>query len=722
MTDFNDEPISHPDEDMFGFDPFARSISECIKRLRDPVGSVVAIHGPWGSGKSSVVNLVRHHLRETDPKLNIVPFQCWLYRTEDALAVGFFKELYAGLSPALSDSGRSQKALRKLGVHVAGAGGLLGVVVGAAAGSLWGKIITSASGVLENYIKTEDGTEALQREVAGALKKSNQRFLVVVDDIDRLSPEEALVIFRLIKSVGRLPNVTYLLAYDRETTEKAVGERYPSEGPHYLEKIIQAGFELPEPSMAHLIAMLRAKIDQIFNESGGNDPVHLGNLFHEIVVPEIITPRDVHRLANTLSVTYQAVEGEVNTADFLGLETLRLFRPSVYRAIRLHNAKLVGVGQHQPHANHEQVSQTYENIFLKNEPNEDRPRLKDALMRLFPRLQSVWLNMHYPDDKEWSQQRRACSAVHFDTYFRFSLSPHTIRLSEIQAFVNRADDREYVRSQFLEALGKEQADGRTKVSFLLDEMNCHSESIPVDKVGQFLGALYSIADDLNVEADEERGFAQTNNRLRLHWLTRALLWDRTELAERSAILLHACEEAALAWLVDISASAYHDYHPREEGAEVSPPEKCLMTEGDAKIARDQALSRVRDAANDGTLLNVKGLASVLFRWHEMVGGEAEEIREFCGTALDTDQGVAILARAFLDQTYSHAMGRFGGLGDLVYRNNDRAQVDGIEMLLDSEQFRARLAEVVQVTTMEQNDAEIVRRLIKAWDARDQGDD
>jgi hypothetical protein len=63
--------------------------------------------------------------------------------------------------------------------------------------------------------------------------------LVVIDDIDRLSLDEALLIFRLVKSVGRLPKVMHLLVYDRQLAEKIANERFPSEGPHYLEKITQ---------------------------------------------------------------------------------------------------------------------------------------------------------------------------------------------------------------------------------------------------------------------------------------------------------------------------------------------------------------------------------------------------------------------------------------------------------------------------------------------------
>ena len=58
MSNFDDVSIAAPDQDRFGFDPFAVAISDCICSIENPLGSVVAIYGPWGSGKSSVINLV----------------------------------------------------------------------------------------------------------------------------------------------------------------------------------------------------------------------------------------------------------------------------------------------------------------------------------------------------------------------------------------------------------------------------------------------------------------------------------------------------------------------------------------------------------------------------------------------------------------------------------------------------------------------------------------
>jgi hypothetical protein len=65
------------------------------------------------------------------------------------------------------------------------------------------------------------------------------------------------------------------LAFDRQIAEKIVAERYPSEGPHYLEKTIQAGFELPAPSQNDLNDSILDQIAQICGPPSERDMVHL---------------------------------------------------------------------------------------------------------------------------------------------------------------------------------------------------------------------------------------------------------------------------------------------------------------------------------------------------------------------------------------------------------------------------------------------------------------
>ena len=594
MTDFNDTPISRPEEDLFGIDPLAQTIARCILKLQDPVGSVVAVHGRWGSGKSSLINLVGHHLANSEAMPTILRFQCWSYRTEETLAVGFIREIYAGLGPEMS---QARKALQKLGARVAGTGPLLGAVAGAFGGPALGSVAGSAFGVIEKMIESDESDAALQREMVEALKKSSRRFVVVIDDIDRLSPEEALVIFRLVKSVGRLPNVIYLLAYDRAATEKAVEERYPSEGAHYLEKIVQAGFDLPEPSKSRLISMLNSRIAETFGEAIG-DQHYFNNIFSGVAAQVIQTPRDVLRLSNSLSVTYQAVRGEVNPADFLAIETLRLFRPYMYQAIRSEKLNLVGPIELSRYGNHDEIAEQYEKLFLGREQKSDLHRLKCGLERLFPRLLEQFSVHEFIDDKEWERSRRVCSANHFDTYFRFSLSQHTVPIAEVQELLRRADEPEFVKATFLNALNIQLAEGRTKAAFLLDELTYHARDMDIAKVAPFLQSLYSIAKILCDDSEDFLDFAPIDNRKRMDWLTRALLLDRTELDFRSQILLEAIQNSSLDWLVYISDSVANDYRSPPDGGATIPPEGCLMTKEHSEFISKIALQRKQESADN----------------------------------------------------------------------------------------------------------------------------
>lgn len=724
MSNFDDVPITSPNNDRFGFGPFASAISDCIRSIENPIGSVVAIYGPWGSGKSSVINLVRHHLANDAPNLDVVNFPAWMYRTEDALAVGFFKELYAGLSPVLSDQTKAAGALRKLGANLAGASSLAGMAVGLFAGSLGEKATTATLDLLGDYIEQGETTEDLQTTLADTLREAGKKFLVVIDDLDRLSPEEALVIFRLVKSVGRLPNVMYLLAYDREATELAVARRFPSEGAHYLEKIIQAGFELPQPDQSHLNVMIGEVLDGLAADLPEIDPVEFGNLFHSIVVPELKTPRDVIRLANTLSITITPIKSDVFLPDFVSLEALRVFRPAVYRAIRQNKSAILNAGENDRYDQRDARSTQYTSMLLGSEPEEDHGQLREALMRLFPQLQNVFANMSYSGTREWARQRRVCSSEHFDTYFRFSVSPKTIPKAELDYLLDDARTVEEIQDRVREAIGITQAEGRTKASYVLDELTTHGPSISFEHGEKLLTALFGMADELFVDQDEGRGFASFgDNRRRLHWLLRSILMDRTTLGERSVMLASAVAVATLQWHVDFSNSAWEDYYPSNPDRDPSSEAETLTTEAVANQLRGQTLEMLRAAAADGTMLSSTSPARLLFEWDRLQPDGAGEVMAFTAQALEDDTTLHHLASAFLGKSYSHGMGGFSGApGDLVQRENDRAQVDGIDRLLDVDQFRRRLNEALQREALNERQKSTICRLVAAWEQRDAGED
>jgi len=714
----NDQPIAQPDEDRFGIDPFAKALASSIRKMASPEGAVIALNEPWGSGKSSAVNLVLYHLREAVEanEIAVVNFACWWFRGEEALALAFFRELYAGLGPSIGE--RFKKALPKLAARLLRAGSLARSAIDVTGAVGAGAVTSGAMEWISGLMHQEETVEKLHADLSKALADQNKRFLIVIDDIDRLSPDEALLIFRLVKSIGNLPNVLYLLAYDRRLAEDIIAKRFPSEGPHYLEKIVQAAFELPEPRQSDLSQQLLERISVICGSPERDDLVRFMNVFNNVVVPELKMPRDLTRLANMLSVTWPAVKNEVDLGDFIGLETFRLRRPKLYRAIRLNKAKLCGLNYRHGRPSETRVSAEYDRIFLESKERPEQEALRLALMRLFPPLESVWSNTIYGDDSavQWSRQRRACSKAHFDTYFRFSLGDEALPKGELDELIERAADKEFIRSAFRAALKVNRSNGTTRAALLLDELNQHADRVPDDSVQPLLTTIFELGDKLNVASDEAKAFSIVDNQLRFHWLLRTLTLERWDLAKRSVVLMEASNTAALGWLTKFANSAYRDYHPTGSN-QPSSESDCLVTSDDADKLLSRTLERIRAASRTSELSAQRELAYLLYRWRDLPDDAGAEVQLWTSEQLASDEMVVKFAEAFTSYMWSHSMG-FAGLGDTVAERSIRANVSMLQLIMDKDRFRTRVEELAARQDLSKAHAGVISEFLAAWKRHD----
>ena len=286
--------------------------------------------------------------------------------------------------------------------------------------------------------------------------------------------------------------------------------------------------------------------------------------------------------------------------------------------------------------------------------------------------------------------------------------------TELDAFLARAGEIEYVKSTLRHAVTVARRSGGTKAAVWLGELTTHAERVDRGKIEALLTALFDIADEINVEADAAKGFSMGNNELRLHWLLRALTNDMP-LNERSAILRQACDTASLGWLADFTRSAWTDYHPRE-GKEPEPPENCLTTEADAEYLRPLLHSRIEAAAADGTLLAHRDLPFLLHWWVDLTTDDGATVRAWTSAASATDDGVRQLAKAFTSYSWTQGMG-FAGMGDMVAKRVTRVSPKSMDRLIDLDTFRSRVEAVAAAGT----DPE-VQEFLDAWQRAEQGKD
>ena len=242
-----DAPIDDAQHDRFGRRTWAIRVADTIAAQRDPASIVVGIYGPWGDGKTSVLNLIHDSLEKA---AGVVPvrFNPWRLGDETEMFQGFF----ATLADALDE--RVASATERVGQVLRDYGGLL-VAVPVVGGML--KEGTGAAGA-----KLSETNLAKQRKkIENLLAEHGQRLVILIDDIDRLDKSEVQAMFRLVKVAADFQYTAYVLAFDHRVVASALAERYaePAHGAGFMDKIIQLPLHLP-PAPPHELRKLALEV------------------------------------------------------------------------------------------------------------------------------------------------------------------------------------------------------------------------------------------------------------------------------------------------------------------------------------------------------------------------------------------------------------------------------------------------------------------------------
>ena len=88
-----DRPIELIKNDALGRKPFVQSVAAAISGWRGNESLTIAISGPWGSGKSSVKNMIRDSLSLSQSAVQVAEFNPWQWAGQAQLAEAFFREI-----------------------------------------------------------------------------------------------------------------------------------------------------------------------------------------------------------------------------------------------------------------------------------------------------------------------------------------------------------------------------------------------------------------------------------------------------------------------------------------------------------------------------------------------------------------------------------------------------------------------------------------------------
>jgi predicted KAP-like P-loop ATPase len=271
--------------DLLNNEAIAKTIVGLLReRPEHPV--TIGVHGDWGAGKSSVLEMIESTL-DGDKEIVCLKFNGWRFQGFEDAKIALLEGIVTGLieeRSMLTNAGEAVKEIFKRinWLKIArSAGGLAitaftGIPTPEQIGIILDRLKTMAAD--PGKLATPENYEKVIGSVAGLLKPAEpknvpeeiqefrkafdelldkagiEQLIVLVDDLDRCLPDTAIETLEAIRLFVFTPRTAFVVAADEAMIEYSVRKHFPelpdTTGPrdyarNYLEKLIQVPFRLP---------------------------------------------------------------------------------------------------------------------------------------------------------------------------------------------------------------------------------------------------------------------------------------------------------------------------------------------------------------------------------------------------------------------------------------------------------------------------------------------
>lgn len=489
----SDLPIKEFSEDLLNRGYFARHLAETLLKYSSSNSFAIGLYGKWGSGKTSLLNLILEQIESENSEVVILRFNPWLCSEPRQLIVQFFKQLSSAIQLKRTAADQVWSLIGQYGDILDAAGAV----------PIWGSIIAGAgktitAGAKRFVDRRENDLQRRKNLIIEKMTGEHLKIIVTIDDIDRLSEKEIIAVFQLVKALADFPNTIYLLAFDYDVVIKALSEVQHGDGKEYLEKIIQVPFEIPSPDIDSIHKALFAKLDIILGDISEEswDKETWVELYQCGLKPYINTMRDVIRFANVFSLKYELLKEETNPVELLGLTCLQVFEPSIYSL--LPNFKDVLCGGNPSFSSYEYENKENEKVryavgeIIKNSSApENEKRIEHILHILFPRTHvyssESTLASRYYSHRDFLLRNSISVSACFDRYFSLTLEDHAIPTATMRRLVYEASESEF--SEELQRLYR-----TNKIIRFLEEIEAYANqtsslTIPQERIPIILRCL-----------------------------------------------------------------------------------------------------------------------------------------------------------------------------------------------------------------------------------------
>ena len=525
-TYHNDHPIlgGQNDPDLLNRLDFANHLANILLLNHDDDCLTVSIEAEWGYGKTSVINLIKGALNEKDSLPIIIEYNPWLAGQPESLIQDFLLQFSSQLN--IKDKSEAALVASKELIAYSSLFSVAKLVPGT---EPWASIIEKVFSRFGNATKKIAELEKLdllgrKKQVEAAIKKIKYPIVVIIDDIDRLTPAETFQVLRLVKAVADFSGTSFLLAFDPNYLISVLDKNNIVNSSEYINKIVQLRVPLPvisERGMNELASVELEKLsDKSLTERFESDQERLSWIYHNYFKQLIKNPRELKRFFNHLRFVLEQIEGQVCFSDLFALSLVATKSNLVYEHIKNTPEAYIGKRFTNDGLLMDKLQDIVDrfsderNKKLDNFSDRERILMKELLGDIFPLLQAGGYSHYGVSDPDTAGRVSAPQRLHIAFHYKTPagyISDHDI-ISFIKGDVNRGE--------FLEDVLSQNAEERFFEMMTIYAGYCKDDSFEI------LTCIYNtflFSQELKSSLERNYGFMTKDLYRRMNWLTNKII-------------------------------------------------------------------------------------------------------------------------------------------------------------------------------------------------------
>ncbi|MDO6354360.1 P-loop NTPase fold protein [Caloramator sp. CAR-1] len=364
-----DLPIISKEEDVLGMNRFSKEIADMIIDAKQKSDNcfIFGINGRWGTGKTSLMNLIKCELIKQNEKIYFFEFNPWNYKDEVAIISNFFNELKnivfkddemlnMNLFEKIKFIFNSSKSKFYLYIYLQILEGIISdktissfksvIEFLGNINSFNNSIILMVSAfislipsLIKNDWSERLGYDVLINKINEKLVIINKKVIIFIDDVDRLDKNELELFLKLINNISNLKNIICIIAYDEIRISNIIAEKYAlsdkKEGSEFLRKLIHFPINIIDVKKDNYRKYFIKRIKELTGESITEMELdRISDYFDKYFIENFKDLRIMNRFISDIYFKIRLLEGEINIADFITVEYLRFFYPEEYNLLK----------------------------------------------------------------------------------------------------------------------------------------------------------------------------------------------------------------------------------------------------------------------------------------------------------------------------------------------------------------------------------------------------